>query len=115
MCFNLKILNRTNNGMLMFCPKNNFFQLSFNNLMFNLNSTELYALTSYLDNLEIDFWESEYKNSIYDRKIPIPTLQANLVILLNKSEVFEMHNLLDCTREEKILRCYEIDYQLCYN
>ena len=36
MC-NLKTLNKTSNGLLLFCPKNEMYQLSFNNLTFNLN------------------------------------------------------------------------------
>ena len=64
--------------MLLYCPKNNFFQLSFNNVLFNLNSTEICSLTAYLNKVDCNYWEQEYKNSVYEKKIPIPTLQPNL-------------------------------------
>ena len=109
MCINLKILNQTKSGMLLFCAKNEFFQLSFNNLMFNLTGTEIYALSAYLDHVDCDYWEHEYKNSVYEKRIPLPTLQSNLVILLSKPEVRELLMLLDYSQQDKILQYYEIE------
>ena len=45
-------------------------------------------------NIDCDYWEKEYENSIYQKKIPIPTLQSNLIILLERYEVLELLILL---------------------
>lgn len=114
MC-NLKIVNRTSNGLLLFCPKNDMYQLSFNNLSFNLNSTEMDSFSNYLTRIDSDYWENEYRNSIYEKKIPIPTLQSNFIIMLNRKELDEMRNLLAIKKEYKTLKSKEIDYKLFYN
>ncbi|WP_395061996.1 DUF6686 family protein [Flavobacterium sp.] len=110
-----KILNRTSNGFLLFCSKNDMYQLSFNNVTFNLNSIEMFSFKSYLDKINIDYWEKEYENSIYEKKIPIPTLQSNLIILLNRKELNELLFLLDYEKCKPLLKSVEIDYKLIFN
>lgn len=114
MC-NLKIVNRTSNGLLLFCPKNDMYQLSFNNLSFNLNSTEMDSFSNYLTRIDSDYWENEYRNSIYEKKIPIPTLQSNFIIMLNRKELDELRDLVDIQKGYNILKSNEIDYKLFYN
>lgn len=111
----LKILNRTTNGILLFCQHRDMYQLLFNNLTFDLNSIELTSFSNYLEQIDIDYWETEYKNSIYDKKIPIPTLQSNFVILLNRKEIEELRFLVDCVNTNKILSPVEINYQFICN
>lgn len=110
-----KILNRTSNGFLLFCPKNDMYQLTFNNVTFNLNSYEMLSFQSYLVKINVDFWEKEYENSIYEKKIPIPTLQSNLIILLNRKELNELLFLLDYEKYKPLLKSVEIDYKLIFN
>lgn len=114
MC-NLKIINRTSNGLLLFCPKNDLYQLSFNNLTFNLNSLEMDTFLNYLIKVDCDYWENEYRNSIYEKKIPIPTLQYNFIIMLNRKELDELCRLIDLNKEYTLLKFTEIDYNLFYN
>ena len=114
MC-NLKILNRTSNGILMHCEDRDMYQLLFNNLTFDFSSTEMTSFSNYLDQIDIDYWEREYKYSIYEKKIPIPTLQSNFIILLNRKEVEELRYLVDCISEYRILKPVEINYQMFSN
>lgn len=111
----LKILNKTSNGLLLFCPKNEMYQLSFNNLTFNLNSTEMSTFSNYLMRIDVVYWENEYRNSIYEKKIPIPTLQSNFIIMLNRKDLNELRRLVDLSKEYNILKSNEIDYNLFYN
>ena len=111
----LKILNRTSNGLLIFCPRNEMYQLSFNNLTFNLSSTEMCSFSNYLVRIDSDYWENEYQNSIYEKKIPIPTLQSNFIIMLNRKDLNELRRLIDLNKEYNILKSNEIDYKLFYN
>ena len=89
MC-NLKIINRTSNGILLHCKNRGMYQLLFNNLTFDLSSIEMTSFSNYLEQIDIDYWETEYKHSIYEKKIPIPTLQTNFIILLNRKELEEI-------------------------
>src|SRR6187402_2608106 len=110
-----QILNRISNGILMYCHHRDMYQLLFNNLTFDFSGTEMTSFTNYLDQIDIDYWEREYKNSIYDKKIPIPTLQSNFIILLNRKEVQELRFLVDCISEYKILKPVEINYLIFSN
>jgi hypothetical protein len=114
MC-NLKVLNRTSNGILLFCEHRGMYQLLFNNLIFDLSSVEMTSFSNYLEKIDIDYWETEYKNSIYEKKIPIPTLQTNFIILLNRKELEELQFLLDYITNYKILKPFEINYKIFSN
>lgn len=110
-----QILNRTSNGILLYCHHRDMYQLLFNNLTFDFSGIEMTSFTNYLDQIDIDYWEKEYKNSIYEKKIPIPTLQSNFIILLNRKELEELRCLVDCTSEYKILKPVEINYLIISN
>jgi len=114
MC-NLKIVNRTSNGILLHCQHRDKYQLQFNNLTFDLNSVEMTSFSNYLEQIDVDYWETEYKHSIYEKKIPIPTLQSNFIILLNRKELEELRFLIDCVSQYKILKPVEINYQIIFN
>lgn len=111
----LKVLNRTKHGQLFFCPKRQLFQLSFNNLNFNLNPTEMCSFSKYLKQINIDYWEKEYENSVYEKRIPIPTLLHNFIILLDRKDVEELRFLLSPEQSQRLLKSVEIDYALVYN
>lgn len=114
MC-NLKILNRTSNGILLYCQHRDRYQLLFNNLTFDFKSIEMTSFTNYLDQIDIDYWEREYKHSIFEKKIPIPTSQSNFIILLDRKELEELRFLVDCIGENRILKPKEISYMMFSN
>jgi hypothetical protein len=114
MC-NFKIINRTSNGFLLFCPKRNLYNVSFNNLTFNFDPSEMFSFISFLDKIDTSYWEKEYENSIYEKKIPIPTLQSNFIILLNRNELDELRILLDFKAQKQLLKSEEINYKIIYN
>src|SRR5690606_40023318 len=80
MCKHLQILSQTKNGILIYCPEHQLYQLLFNNLNFNFSLEQYESFQRYMYTLEIDFWEEEYRDSIYPKRIPIPTAQSNLLI-----------------------------------
>lgn len=110
-----KILNRTSNGILLFCQHRDMYQLLFNNLIFDFSNLELTSFTNYLHQLDVDFWENEYQNSIYEKRIPIPSLQTNFLIMLNSKELEELRFLVDGANTNKILRPSEINYHVILN
>lgn len=111
----LKTLNKTTNGVLFFCLKNRTFNLSFNNLTFNFNQKELFDFIAFIEKIDCDYWEKEYENSIYSKRIPIPTLQTNFIILLDRQEVEELRFLLNFKKSESYLKLHQIQYPLILN
>lgn len=114
MC-DFKIIKKTTNGLLLFCQKANGFQLSFNNLFLNLSRYELNSFIDYLEKMDVDYWEQEYKNSIYSKKMPIPTVQSNLIILIDRHELLELKILLTNVHENTLLTSKLINYALYLN
>lgn len=115
MCKFFKYLTKTANGSLVFCSKSNTYQLCFKNLNFDLTKIELESLVKYLKNIDCNYWEQEYKNSIYEKKIPIPTLQTNFMILLDRMEVYEILNLLDINEKKGFVKFDDIKYPINLN
>jgi hypothetical protein len=115
MCRHFKYLTKNKNGFLVYCDKSKAYQLSYKNLNFNLTVEELESLVKYLKNIDCDYWEKEYENSIYQKKIPVPTLQTNFMILLERHEVYELINLLDIDKKKEFLSFLDIDYPIHLN
>lgn len=115
MCKHFKYLSKNKNGFLVHCSKSQTYQLSYKNLNFNLTSEELDGLIKYLKSIDCDYWEQEYKNSIYSKKIPVPTLQTNFMILLERHEVYELISLLEVNEKKEFLTFKDIYYPLNLN
>ena len=114
MCL-FKVIRKSTNGFLLFCKYSNKFQLSYKNILIDLSTFEFLQFVNYLKNINCQYWEQEYVNSIYEKKIPIPTLQSNFIILLNRKELEELRFLVDCVSEDRILKPVEINYLIVSN
>lgn len=109
----IELLKRTKNGILLQCKHSGVFQLLFKNLNFNLSQTEWNSFLNYVNSIDEFYWEQEYKNSIYEKKIPIPTVQPNLIILLDLAELTELRKLLAFEKgKDEFVGFYDIDYKL---
>lgn len=111
----LKIIKRTTNGLLLFCPNANMFQLSFNNILLNLTEFELETFKDYIEKIDEQYWEKEYENSIYEKKVPIPTTQKNLMIMIDVFEIKELRSLMGLKNKKGFLSLGDIDYKLILN
>ncbi|OGS70114.1 MAG: hypothetical protein A3G95_02365 [Flavobacteria bacterium RIFCSPLOWO2_12_FULL_31_7] len=107
MCCNFTKVKETKNGSLIYMNNCKKFQLSFNNLHFSLDQIELDTFKDFLRKVDIGYWEKEYENSIYNKKIPIPTLQKNFIILIDRYELFELLSLLDFDTKNKGFLTYK--------
>ncbi|BAO74683.1 DUF6686 family protein [Winogradskyella sp. PG-2] len=114
------LLARVKSGELHFCQDCKAFHLIFNNLFFAFTPKELDELRSYVNGLEVDYWEHKYGCTNLVRKIPIPTSQENLALMFNRQEVSELKTLLAFDKNSKmkvseLLNICDIDYNFILN
>lgn len=110
-----KVIRKSTNGILLFCEYSNKFQLSYKNILLDLSSYELLQFIKYLKKIDCHYWEQEYMNSIYEKKIPIPTTQKNLMLMMTVSEIEEILFLLDKFKHSEFLNVDKIEYKLVLN
>lgn len=115
MCQKIKYLSQTQNGMLIQCSHSENYQLCFKNLNFNLTTVELESFIDFLEKIDADYWEREYENSIFEKKIPIPTLQTNFIILIDRHELNELITLLNFKEKNEFLTFSQVKYNINYN
>lgn len=112
----INFLKRTKDGILLYCHCSDRYHLLFKNINYNLTLYELESFVNYIENVDASYWEEEYKNSVYDKRIPIPSVQANLMILLDLVDLYELRELLNYkTKETKYITFREIDYKIMMN
>lgn len=113
-----KTLNQTKNGLLVFCKSCGVYHLTFGHFYLELTKTELHYFGTYITELDVDYWENKCSSCTMKRKIPIPTQQTNLCLLLNRTEVEELKTLL-ATKGAKdkidIIKVKDIDYDFIKN
>lgn len=117
MCHNIRIESQTKNGIVVSCTDCDKYQVLFKNLNFNFEQHEYDSFIKYLSSIDSESWELEYKNSIYSKRIPIPTAQQNLMILVNTEELLELKTLLIRKKQCEIkgISWNEINYNMIYN
>src|SRR5690606_31963084 len=117
MCHNIRIESQTKNGVVVTCTDCDKYQVLYKNLNFNFEQHEYDSFINYLSSIDSESWELEYKNSIYSKRIPIPTAQQNLMILVNSEELLELKKLL-IKNEHCVIKGIsfnEINYNMIYN
>ncbi len=118
MCHTIKTISQTKNGHLLKCNDCNIYTLMFHNLFFEFSTKEFENFKLYIRDIEVDYWKHKNSCTYFKRKIPIPTLQQNLVLLFNKSELEELKFLVliyEKNNSQQILCVDEIDYTLYLN
>ncbi|WP_452230418.1 MULTISPECIES: DUF6686 family protein [unclassified Lacinutrix] len=117
MCTNIKTISKVSSGELSICTHCNIYHLEFNNIYFEFTEVQYKQFKRYLLALEPEYWENKYVDAKVKRKIPIPSLQSNLVLMFNRQEVAELKALF-CNKKhvfDKYLNVDDIDYTLILN
>ena len=117
MCHTIKTIAQTKNGHLLKCKDCKIYTLILNNLFFEFTLEEFENFKLYIRDIEIGYWEQKNVCGYLKRKIPVPTLQQNLVLMFNRIEVEELKLLVLNQQKEfqKILGIDDIDYTLLLN
>lgn len=117
MCHNVKTISKVSSGELSICENCNIYHLEFNNICFEFNEEEYEKFKNYLLNIEINYWEIKYAHSKVKRKIPIPSLQPNLVLMFNRQEIEELKALFYSKKHvfDNYIDLDDINYTLILN
>lgn len=112
----INFLKRTSEGVLLYCQHSETYQLLFKNINFNLTLNELECFAKYIQNIDADFWEKEYQHSVYSKHIPIPSIQENLILLLDSKDLIELRELLNYhSKKIKFISFKEFGYNFMMN
>lgn len=114
----IKTVSKIKDGELSFCSKCNIYQLEYNNIYLEFSIEEFEQFKEYIMGIEIEYWEQKYASAKVKRKIPIPSVQQNLVLMFKRQEILELQMLLNLTGIEIFnmnIDIYDIDYELIIN
>ncbi len=115
MCQNIKILSTVKSGELSVCVNCKIYHLEFNNLYFEFDYKQFAQFKAYLNTIDAQFWECKYAQSTFKRKIPIPSVQPNLVLMFSRQEIEELKTLFFRRQGRTLLDVDDIDYQCVLN
>ncbi|MFV0573005.1 MAG: DUF6686 family protein [Xanthomarina gelatinilytica] len=111
----LKTLSKVNSGALSVCLDCNIYHLEFNNLYFEFNTKQFKHFKTYVLSVDCMFWECKYAKTCFKRKIPIPSMQDNLILMFNRQEIEELKSLMLQQKTLRLLDVDAIDYKLILN
>lgn len=94
MCHKIQVLNQTKNGCLLKLRGFDSYQLTFANFVYDFTVEELDQFCRFLQHLDVEHWEKRLCDCSMKRKIPIPTAQSNLILVLDLPELEELKRLV---------------------
>ena len=89
-----EIISEIENGQVFLCPICRLVHFEYKNISFNFTNIQFENFVEYFSEINSDFWEVINANSYFRRKIFIPVGTKNFKIILNKTEVEEIKELL---------------------
>jgi len=115
MCHRIKTLTKVKSGKLSICEKCKIYHLEFNNIYLEFGEKQLKEFKAYLSKIDVNYWEQKYAYTSFSRKIPIPSMQSNLILMFNRHEIEELKTLMFCKRKDILLNADDIDYKYILN
>lgn len=118
MCHKTKKLSQTKNGSLLLCSTCNVYHLSFGHFYLELTKKELFNFGDFLDTIDVDYWNNKHLGCGMRRKIPIPTQQLNLYLMLNRTELEELKRLVffkEKAMDMNLIQVRDVDYDFVAN
>lgn len=94
MCYQIKTIAKNCNGQLSYCEHCKVYHLIFNNLYIEFAENELMSFQKFVKDIDVEYWEMKYDRIVMKRKIPIQTLQQNLLMMFNRQELESLRELI---------------------
>ncbi|MEN1785230.1 MAG: DUF6686 family protein [Bacteroidota bacterium] len=112
MSHKLVTLSQNEHGQLLRCKICQTTQLYFNNIYLEFDQREFEAFKSYIERIDITFFESYTNNTFLKRKIIIPTMQRNLALTFGQQELELLKDLVfeNTIGPDATISASEIDY-----
>lgn len=90
----MKLVNKTSNGQIAFCPDSKVFHLEFGNLFLTLTPCELQGFYKYVCSIDYKYYLNRNKEAFNNRKLLLEVGCYKVKLCLHASELFELKNLL---------------------
>lgn len=113
-----KYLARSKNGSLALCKDCGTYHLSFGQFHLALDLPQLQHFGVFLEELDVDIWDSNFHDMGQRRRISIPTQQDNLTLILDRSELEELKGLVfyrKCKGHAPLIKLRDVDYDFITN
>ena len=113
-----ELLKQTQTGSILHCPHCDIYQIIFGQFTYEFTEDELCQFSLFLTEIDVHYWQEKYCNCRMKRKIPIPTAQQNLFIMLSLAELEELKSLVffnEKTKDSEWLELSDINYDLFLN
>ena len=117
LCHKLITLSKNKHGQLLHCKACQMTQLYFNNFYLEFTERDFRAFKRYISEIDIQFWESCPNRASLKRKIAIPTMQHNLVLIFCQQELQSLKDIVfeNTTGPDRPIAVSEIDYTQILN
>lgn len=90
----MRVLNKTSNGQVTFCPHHNHYHLEFGNVFVHLSPDELRKLRQYVESIDSQYYFELNSRSLNMRKLLLNIGPRNIQFALNPNEFNELKRLL---------------------
>ena len=112
----MKLINKTPNGQIMFCPFYNTFHLEFGNLFFHMAPDEFETFRNYVGSIDYSYYLSLNRDAQNRRKLLLSVGARKSYLALHAHELTELRALLSLKKHTGIIRNLEvIGQELIYN
>src|SRR5690606_7775584 len=117
MCHKINTLSKNCHGQLDYCSHCNVFQLHFNNIYIEFTQRELKAFQKFVVEIDIEYWKACCGRAFLKRKIPIQTVQQNLVLMFDQQELNSLKDIIfqHAPKPNITISVSEIDYNTYLN
>ena len=90
----MKLVNKTPNGQIAFCPDNEVFYLEFGNLFLTLTPGELQSFYEYVCSIDYKYYLDHNKDAFNNRKLLLEVGCNRVKFCLYANELSELKDLL---------------------
>lgn len=90
----MKLVNKTSNGQIVFCPDNEIFHLEFGTLFLTLTPRELQSFYEYVRSIDYKYYLNHNKDAFNNRKLLLEVGCNKVKFCLYANEFFELKDLL---------------------
>jgi len=116
--YGMKLINKTPNGQIIYCPFHQAFHLEFGNMFVHLSENELMSFKRYVDSIDYNFFLAQNEETANLRKLMLCIGSKHIFFVLHPHELKELRNLLTFKQKspaELIQNTEVIEHNMIFN